>query len=235
MGLQQRQTVVDMRGGLLALMLMGCGDSLVFGPQLESELGLDVELAEPAWQARWVVDGELRIACEAMPFEDALEDVVAGTDRFPLPDAGPPEWAWNVVSDEFEWALALFVAVDQVALELEDGAVEGDALDEMDGVWGVAEPFAQLFALGEDREEGLEDLVSDPDDLSAEGWVEVFSPLVIDDGRVEGNLAGVEEADVTFFEEQGLPATHRDDLSADVASVWSGAAFDRVSVWGCDF
>jgi len=220
---------------LVVLPLIGCGDSLVSGTALELMLDLGQVPERPGWVQLWVDEGGegIVVSCEVVPMNhEALaedQDTVV-IDRLEVP---PPEWsdpvAWTE-HDEFAWALALHLLVDRDRLHLVDAAeaLEHGEVEEVPGVWGMADTIGRLHSEGDTEALGEAIIAGQvPPELDDDGraWVGFAGEIVAATGTFEGALAALDPHDQADLTEDGLPVRRLDTLDNASLLLLSGEPF----------
>ena len=217
------------------LALTGCGDSLVSGTALELMLDMGRVPERPGWVQLWVDEGGegIVVSCEVMPvprelIEDSEDTLVI--DRLEVP---PPDWAEPVAwteHDEFSWALALHLLVDRDRLDFLDAAeaLEFGEVEDIPGVWGMADTLARLH--GEGDTEALGDTIiagQVPPELDDDGRAGVgfANEIVAATGTFEGALAALDPDDQADLSEDGLPVRRLDTLDNASLLLLSGEPF----------
>ena len=217
--------------------LAACGDSLLSGAALEDALGIDRLPNEPGWMRAWVDEGGdgVLLSCELeemealdQDVEDEERELIFGRTEVPAPDIRePPVWT---ESEGFTYAVALFVLVDLERLDLRsivEILEDGDELEEVHGVWGMADGHVRLH--GEGDMEALGDaLVAGqvPPELDdGQAWMG-YAPRVVDaTGAFAGALTAMEEEDLEFLEEEGLTVRSLESLDAATLRLLAGVPF----------
>lgn len=230
---------------LVALPLLGCGDSLISGPALELMLDIGRVPERPGWVQLWVDEGGegILVSCEVIPVPARVlvdDQSTVVIDRLEVP---PPEWtepvAWTD-QDNFRWALALHLLVDRDRLSLEAtaAALEDGEIDQAAGVWGMADTLARLHIDGNTDDAGEAIIAGQvPPELDEDGrsWVGFANEIVAATGTFEGALAAIDVEEQIDLIEEGLPVRRIDTLDNASLLLLSGDPFGGLELaWDCD-
>lgn len=226
------------------LPIIGCGDSLISGPALDRLLGLEPFPANPAWLPLWVDEGGEGVlySCgfEPVPGEvDEEDEDTVVLDQVWVP---PPDWSEPVAWTEgrsFAWALGLHLLVDRDRFDFERAAFAFDEedIDQLVGVWGLADSFARLH--GEGNLDALGDEVvagQVPPELDDDGrsWVGFAQEIVVATGTFAGAVTALDrdEQDELY---DGIPVRRLSSLDDASISLLFGLPFGGVGLAGeCD-
>lgn len=214
---------------VLPLTLLGCGDSLVSGRNLEDLISTQPPGA-PAWELRWATGDGLLVDCP-IPVDADLEVIVGQVEVLPeeVTVQSPPGW---ITLESSRYAVMFPALVDLDAYEPPETDDDVDGVEGLErGVWGISAPVAVVVAEG-DLEEVSNELTLDGDEElefdEGVAWARVIAEVVDARDSLFEATTPIDFETRGELETEGLPVTALSFARDNAAGVWAGEPFDGV-------